>query len=502
MQKHVVIIGAGFGGLASAAIFAKAGHRVTVVEKNDKPGGRANLLEREGFRFDMGPSWYLMPEIFEQFFALLGEKSSDYYVLEKLSPSYRVFFKDEHRQVDIYGDIEKDLRTLEELEPGITPAFHKYLSRATLQYQISTDRFLYKNYDSIFDFFTWEVVRDGLRLSVFSRMQNYVARFFKSSFVQKIMQYPLVFLGSSPYNTPALYSLMSHLDFNQGVFYPKGGIYEVVKAMAAIGRKHGAEYRYNAPVAQILVCDGAACGVELEGGERIEADIVISNADYAHTELALLPEALREHTASYYESRTWAPSALLLYMGVNKKLDKLQHHTLIFSQDWEENFAQIFDRPEWPTDPSLYICVPSRTDAAVAPEGKENVFVLVPIAPGLSYTEHELVAYGDKVIRTIEEVTGETFADDILFKQHFCAQDFASLYNSYKGTALGLAHTLPQTALFRPNNVHKKVQGLYFVGAGTNPGIGVPMCLISAELVYKRVKGIKTSGPLSSGDMH
>lgn len=290
---------------------------------------------------------------------------------------------------------------------------------------------------------------------------------------------------------------MSHLDFNQGVFYPRGGLYEVVKAMESIGRKYGAQFRYSSPVARILVKDGTASGVELEGGEQIEADIVISNADYAHTELALLSESLREHVPAYYESRTWAPSALLLYMGVNKKLESLQHHTLIFSENWKENFGQIFDTPQWPDDPSLYICAPSKNDPSVAPEGKENVFVLVPIASGLEYTDDQLSKYSDKIIRTIEEVTGESFANDILFKEHFCVKDFASLYNSYKGTALGLAHTLPQTALFRPNNIHKKVKGLYFVGAGTNPGIGMPMCLISAELVYKRVKGIKTSAALT-----
>lgn len=501
-EQKVVIIGAGFGGLASAAIFAKAGYKVTLVEKNSKPGGRANLLERDGFRFDMGPSWYLMPEIFEHFFTIMGEKSSDYYTLERLSPSYRVFFKDvDNNKVDIFGDIERDLKTLEKLEPGIESSFRKYLSRATLQYEISKDRFLYKNYDSIFDFLTWEVMRDGLRLSVFSRMQNYVARFFKTDEVQKIMQYSLVFLGSSPYNTPALYSLMSHIDFMQGVFYPKGGMYEVVKAIESIGRKNGAEYRYKAPVKEIVVDNGLAKGVLLENGEFIEADIVISNADSAHTELNLLSKESREHSSEYYESRTWAPSALLLYMGVNKKLTKLQHHSLIFCKDWEKNFAQIFDNPEWPQDPSLYVCVPSKTDTTVAPNGKENIFVLVPVAAGLDYTEQELHAYGEKIISTIEDVTGESFSKDILFKEFFSVKDFASVYNSYKGTALGLAHTLKQTALFRPNNISKKVKGLYFVGAGTNPGIGMPMCLISAELVFKRVKEIKTSHPLNSEDI-
>jgi phytoene desaturase len=278
-------------------------------------------------------------------------------------------------------------------------------------------------------------------------------------------------------------------------------VYEVVKAIEKIGQKNGATFRYNAGVKEIIIENSQARGVVLESGERIEADIVISNADYAHTELALLPQELREHSPSYYESRTWAPSALLMYMGVNKKLSSLQHHSLIFSEDWKENFAQIFDHPQWPSDPSLYICVPSKTDDSVAPVDKENLLVLVPIASGLEYTQNELEAYSDKIIQTIEEVSGETFSKDILFKELFCVKDFASTYNSYKGTALGLAHTLPQTALFRPNNIHKKVKGLYFVGAGTNPGIGMPMCLISAELVYKRVKGIKTSSALTVGEL-
>lgn len=503
-MEKIIIIGAGFGGLATAAILAKKGHEVVVIEKNDKPGGRANLLERDGFRFDMGPSWYLMPEIFEQFFTLIGEKSSDYYEVEKLDPSYRIYFKDEEepKSVDVYGDVKKDLKTLELLEPGIEQSFKKYLSRATLQYEISKDRFLYKNYDSIFDFFTWEVIRDGLRLSVFSRMQSYVERFFKSPKVQKIMQYPLVFLGSSPYNTPALYSLMSHLDFNQGVFYPKGGMHEVVKGIEAAAKKMGAEFRYGTGVQKININgEGEATGVTLENGEAINAEIVISNADYAHTEMELLPKAWSGLTKKYFEKRTWAPSALLMYIGVNKKLPAIKHHTLIFSKDWEKNFGQIFDSPEWPSDPSLYICAPSQTDKSVAPEGKENIFTLIPIAAGLEYTQKQLEAYGDKVINTIEKVTGETFKEDIEFTEYFCVKDFEKTYNSFRGTALGLAHTLPQTALFRPNNTHKKVKNLFFVGAGTNPGIGMPMCLISAELAYKRIHGIKTAGPLKPEEL-
>ncbi len=498
-MKKAIIIGSGFGGLGTACLLAKAGYEVAVLEKNEQPGGRASVYSENGYTFDMGPSWYLMPDIFAHFFQLMGERVEDYLNLQKLQPSYRIFFKDEHRVVDIYSDLEKDLPTLERLEPGCTKQVREYLKRSGDQYEIAKQHFLFKNYDSILDFLNWKTMIEGSRLSVFTKMDRYVKRFFTSDALQKIMQYTLVFLGSSPYNTPALYNIMSHIDFSMGVFYPQGGIYKVVEALVAMAKKHGASIQTGKEVRRILVKDGKAYGVELADGVVLEADLVISNADIAFTDLSLLPEGSRLHDEAYWKSRTLAPSAFIMYLGVDGRIPELTHHNLIFSKDWKKNFAEIFDRPQWPSDPSMYVCAPSVTDPNVAPAGKENLFVLVPIAPGLDDAPEMLEKYGDKMLALMEsEMQIPDLRKRVEYKKFFCGKDFTERYHSLGGSALGLAHTMGQTAIFRPNNIHPRVQNLFYVGAGTNPGIGMPICLVSAELVYKRITGDTSDGPLEA----
>lgn len=517
MAKSAIIIGAGLGGIGTAALLAKNGYLVTVVEKNEMPGGRASVFsvtkndqgkweatatsERfpDSFRFDMGPSWYLMPDVFEHFFKVLGEDISQHLTLTKLSPSYRVKFKDSDTQVDIFSDLHKDLPNLDRLEPGAGDALTKYLEKSAYQYDVAKNRFMYKNYDSLKDFFTLEMLRDGRKLSVFQTMDRYVRKYFKSPEVQKIMQYPLVFLGSSPYNTPAIYNIMSHIDFNMGVYYPQGGIYSIVEALVKIAESNGVQFRYDADVRKIIVENNKATGVQLKNGETLPADLVISNADIQHTESQLLDARHRQYSNRYWQTRTLAPSALILYLGIRGKLPNLTHHNLLFSKDWQANFKEIFDDPQWPSDPSLYVCKPSATDDTVSPKGHENLFVLVPIASGLDYNNKELSTYADTMIDTISaHFDLPDLKKNIVFQQIFSVKDFALRYNAFHGTALGLAHTLKQTAVYRPNNVHKKVKDLYFVGAGTNPGIGMPITLISAELLYKRLTGDKTAGPLKT----
>jgi phytoene desaturase len=525
-KQKAIIIGSGFGGLGSACLLAKAGWEVTVLEKNEQLGGRASVFyaakdssgkwqtttntdktsglfdnsNKSGyFKFDMGPSWYLMPDIFEHFYNLLGEDVNKHLDLIKLSPSYRIFYKDSPAHVDIYSDLKKDLPTIEKIEKGAGKKLDEYLKKSGYQYTIAKDRFLYKNYDTWRDFLTKEVATEGRKLSVFSNMDRYVRKYFKTDAMQKIMQYPLVFLGSSPYNTPAIYNIMNHIDFSMGVFYPNGGIYEITKSLVKIARSHGAKFHTNSAVSKILVEDGQAKGVVLDNGKVLKADTVISNADMHFTEKELLEPQYRERTEKYWKSRTLAPSALIMYLGVDKQYDTLSHHNLIFSKDWKLNFSQIFDQPQWPDDPSLYVCAPSKTDGGVAPKGHENMFVLVPIAPGLTYTKKQIDDYADKIIATLQkEMKLVDLADHIIYKRIFAVKDFADRYNSYQGTALGLAHTLKQTAIFRPSNISKKVSGLYYVGAGTNPGIGMPITLISAQLMYKRLVDDKSSGPASS----
>lgn len=499
MNKKVVIIGAGIGGLGTAGLFAKKGFDVTVLEKNEHAGGRANIFEAEGFRFDMGPSWYLAPDLFEHYFELLGERVEDHLDLVRLSPSYRIFFQGDPETLEIHSDIEKDGRTFDAIEPGSSEKLKKYLAQSEYQYEVATQHFMYKNYDTVFDFFNKRVMTEGQKLSVFSKMHNFVTRFFKTRKLQQVMEYTMVFLGTSPYEAPAIYNLMSHMDFNQGVFYPQGGFYELIKALVRVAEKNGANVRTNAAVAEIMVSNGKASGVRLENGEVVEADIVISNADYQFTETRLLPESSQTYKKKYWDKKVLAPSAFILYLGVKEKMPQLIHHNLLFSDDWRKNFDEIYKDPKLPNEPSLYVCAPSVTDPNVAPEGKENLFVLVPIASGLEITEERKQEYADHVLERMEREMGlEGLREKIEYMRIYTVGDFLKDYNSFKGTALGLAHTIWQTAIFRPNNRSKKVGNLFYVGAGTNPGIGTQICLISAELVYKRVHGIKTAEPLTS----
>lgn len=499
MNKKVVIIGAGIGGLGTAGLFAKKGYDVTVLEKNEHAGGRANIFEANGFRFDMGPSWYLAPDLFEHYFRLLGERVEDHLDLVRLTPSYRIFFQGDPETLEIHSDIEKDGRTFDAIEPGSSEKLKKYLAQSEYQYEVATQHFMYKNYDTVFDFFNKRVMTEGQKLSVFSKMHNFVTRFFKTRKLQQVMEYTMVFLGTSPYEAPAIYNLMSHMDFNQGVFYPQGGFYELIKALVRVAEKNGAKVRTNSAVAEILVKNGKASGVRLEGGEVVEADIVISNADYQFTETRLLPEKAQTYKKKYWDKKVLAPSAFILYLGVKEKMPQLIHHNLLFSDDWRKNFDEIYKDPKLPNEPSLYVCAPSVTDPNVAPEGKENLFVLVPIASGLEITEERKQEYADHVLERMEREMGlEGLREKIEYMRIYTVEDFLKDYNSFKGTALGLAHTIWQTAIFRPNNRSKKVGNLFYVGAGTNPGIGTQICLISAELVYKRVHGIKTAEPLTS----
>jgi phytoene desaturase len=499
MNKKVVVIGAGIGGLGTAGLFAKKGYDVTVLEKNATLGGRANIFEADGFKFDMGPSWYLAPDLFEHFFKLMDERVEDHMDLVRLSPSYRIFFRNDPKPLDIHSDIAVDSAAFEAIERGSAEKLRAYLKQSEYQYEVATQHFMYKNYDTVFDFFNRRVMTEGQKLSVFSKMHSFVSRFFKTKKLQQVMEYTMVFLGTSPYEAPALYNLMSHMDFNQGVFYPQGGFYELIRALAGIAEKNGAVLRSNTPVTEIIAVNGSATGVRLESGELLEADIVISNADMWFTETHLLDERWRALPQKYWNKRVMAPSAFIMYLGVKERLPNLIHHNLLFSEDWRANFDDIYKTPKLPDDPSLYICAPSITDPSVAPEGKENLFVLVPIASGLTMSEEQKHAYGDRILQVIErDMDLPGLREKVEYRRIYTVEDFAADYNAYKGTALGLAHTIWQTAIFRPNNRSKKVRNLYYVGAGTNPGIGTQICLISAELVYKRVHGIKTAGPLSS----
>ncbi|MDR5672393.1 Phytoene dehydrogenase or related enzyme [Halalkaliarchaeum sp. AArc-CO] len=488
--ESVVVIGGGFGGLSTACYLADAGADVTLLEKNEQLGGRASRLEVDGFEFDMGPSWYLMPDVFERFFGHFGREPSEYYSLSRLDPHYRIFFKDGDR-VDLVPDLEENRRLFESYEPGAGEALARYLETSKRNYELGMREFVYEDRPRLRDYVDLEVLRHSRHLSLLGTMQGHVEEYFSHPKLQQIMQYTLVFLGGSPHNTPALYNLMSHVDFNMGVYYPDGGIGAVVDGIVELGDELGVAFHTGQPVRKIAGRRGGFA-VRTEADGEFLADLVVSDADYAHTEQELLPPKKRQYPAEYWESRTYAPSAYLVYLGVEGDVEPLAHHTLVLPTDWDDHFEEIFEEPAWPENPAYYLCVPSETDDSVSPDGHSNLFALVPIAPGLEDTPERRAAFREQLFDDIEANTGVDLRDRIVVEETFCVDDFADRYNAYAGSALGLAHTLSQTALLRPNRTSTAVDGLYFTGSYTTPGIGVPMCLISGQLTAERMA--ETSG--------
>ena len=478
-SESAVVVGSGFGGLSTACYLADAGLDVTVLEKNDQLGGRASVLEAEGFKFDMGPSWYLMPDVFERFFSHFGREPAEFYDLERLDPHYRIFFKDGDSMA-VTDDNEEMYDAFESYEEGAGDALREYLDTSETHYEVAMEDFVYTDRPRLRDWVDPDVMRAApIGLQLLGTMDDYVADYFDHPKLKQVTQYSLVFLGGAPSNTPALYNMMSHVDFNLGVHYPENGMRSVVDACVDLGEQMGVDYVTDAEVSEIVNRKKGFL-VENSAGD-VRADYVVSDADYAHTEQELLPEHERQYDADYWDSRTYAPSAFLMYMGVEGDVEPLEHHTLVLPTDWNGHFEQIFDDPAWPEDPAYYLCVPSETDDDVAPEGHSNLFALVPVAPGLDDTEEVRTWYRDLLLDDIAENTGVDLRDRIVFEETFAVSEFADRYNSQQGTALGLAHTLRQTALLRPPHRSEACPGLYFTGSYTTPGIGVPMCLISGE---------------------
>jgi phytoene desaturase len=475
----VTVVGSGFGGLSAACYLADAGADVRVLEKNDQLGGRASRLHADGFRFDMGPSWYLMPDVFERFFGHFGRSPEEYYELERLDPHYRIFFKDGD-EVEVRPDKDHLRDLFESYETGAGEAFDEYLATSKRHYETSMEHFVYEDRSQPLDWIDLDVLRAApVGLTLLGSMQSHVEKYFDNPKLQQIVQYTLVFLGGAPKNTPALYNIMSHVDVNLGVYYPEGGMGGVVDAMVDLGDELGVTYETGREVTEIT---RRKQGFLVETADHeYNPDYVVSNADYPHTEQDLLPEHERQYDADYWEKRTYAPSAFLIYLGVEGDVDPLAHHTLVLPDDWDPHFDQIFENPAWPDDPAYYVCVPSETDDSVAPDGHSNLFVLVPIAPGLHDGETVRDSYRDRILADLAENTGVDVRDRIVFEEQFSVRDFGERYNATEGTALGLAHTLRQTGLLRPSNRSSAVDGLYFTGGFTTPGIGVPMCLISGE---------------------
>lgn len=496
-KPSVIVIGAGFAGLSAASFLAKEGYQVRVIEKNAGPGGRARQLKENGFVFDMGPSFYWMPEVFDRYFAQFGKKVSDYYQLKRLDPSYRVFWKDGFTDMPANYDELSDV--FEQLEPGSSAQLDKFLQEALIKYEVGMGRFVHKPGLSLTEFMNWETISGAFKLQLLTSISKHIAHHFKHPKLRQLMEFPVLFLGALPEETPALYSLMNYADIKGGTWYPEGGMYAVVEGMYKLALELGVEFHFEEPVTSMQFDKaGGATGkpnitsVKTSKG-TYEADAVVSGADYQFTEMNLLPKAYQSYTSSYWENRTMAPSCLMYYVGLNKKLQNPIHHSLFFDEPFSVHGKEIYKDPKWPTAPLFYVSVASATDESVAPAGCENIVFLIPVASGLTGDTEELREhYFNLIVTRMEAHLGEPIKDAVIYKKMYAVADFKADYNSFKGNAYGLANTLLQTSVFRPSCRSKKVKNLYYTGQLTVPGPGVPPSLISGEVVAKELsKSIK-----------
>ena len=477
-MKSVIIIGSGFASLAAACYLAQAGFQVQLYEKNEHLGGRARQLKRDGFTFDMGPTWYWMPDVFERFFADFNRTPSHYYNLDKLDPAYEVYF-DKLDSISIEEGIDAICETFEENEPLAGKKLREFIAVAKSNYEVAIKDLVYQPGESILELISAKTITQFNQF--WSTISKDVSRKFKNPRLRSILEFPVLFLGAKPSKTPSFYSFMNYADFGLGTWHPKGGMFEVINAMTTLASELGVTMHTNSPVDELVINNGTIAGVKING-KICSSDIVISGADYHHTE-SLLPKKYRQYSASYWAKRTFAPSSLLFYVGFNKKLKNVSHHTLFFDTDFNEHARTIYDDPKWPKNPLFYASFPSITDEQLAPDGKEAGIFLIPLAPGIEDNEQIREVYFKKIVSRLEQLTDQKVSDTIEFVESFGVNDFIKDYNSFKGNAYGLANTLTQTAFLRPKLKSKKVNGLYFTGQLTVPGPGVPPSLISGKLV-------------------
>lgn len=484
MSKKVIVIGSGFSGLASACYLAKSGCEVTVLEKHDRVGGRARQFSQQGFTYDMGPSWYWMPDVFENFFGDFGKKPSDYYELERLSPSYRIYFED--GPLDIPSDINELYAMFDSIEKGSGEKLKQFLKEAEYKYQVGMNDLVYKPGLSLMEFMTLKFFKGIFKLDVFNSIASHIRKSFTNPKLIQLLEFPVLFLGALPQNTPALYSLMNYSDMVGGTWYPKGGMVSVVKGMHRLALELGVKFELNADVSKFEVQNNKVKYI-LAQTKYSDFDAVVSSADYHFTEQKLLEPQYRNYSEKYWSTRKMAPSSLIFYLGVNKKLPNLLHHSLFFDEDFDLHAQEIYTNPKWPSKPLIYLSSTSQTDPNTAPPGHENLFILIPIAPDLKESKQTNDYYFDLCIKRIEKHIGVSFKDNIVFRRDYAGSDFLNDYNSFRGNAYGLANTLSQTAILKPKLVNKKVRNLFYTGQLTVPGPGVPPCLISGKLVSEQV---------------
>ena len=487
MPKRVIVIGAGFAGLSAATSLADKGYDVVILEKNEMPGGRARLFRARGFTFDMGPSWYWMPDVFENYFARFGKKTSDYYQLVRLDPSYTVVFGP-NDAIDLPASLNGLKQLFESVEPGSGVQLEEFLRQAAYKYEVGIKNFVWKPSRSITEFMSLKLLYDVTRLDVFQSFASHARKFFSHPKLLQLIEFPILFLGATPKNTPAMYSLMNYAEMALGTWYPMGGMHEIVKAMVSLAEEKGVKILLNQTVQKIDVPAGSKAAKQVITDKScFEADVVVAGADYNHVETSLVTPEQRNYDDAYWQKRVMAPSSLLFYLGVNKRIPRLQHHNLFFDEDFALHAEEIYTTPKWPTRPLFYASAPSKTDPGVAPDGCENLFLLIPVAPDLIDDDATREKYYDLIMTRLENYVGENIRDHVIYKRSYAHRDFKADYNAFRGNAYGLANTLMQTALLKPSLKNKKITNLFYTGQLTVPGPGVPPSLISGLVVADEV---------------
>ena len=481
----ISVIGSGFSSLSNACYLAKNGHQVEVFEKNDQLGGRARIKKIDGFTFDMGPSWYWMPDVFDEFFADFGKKVSDFYDLKRLDPSYRVFWPD--APDDIPASVNELKAYFEKYEKGSGEKLDEFLAEAKMKYEVGMGDFVTKPSLSFTEFMSLDTARKGISLDLFKPISKHIRQYFKHPKLIELLELPVLFLGAKPQNTPSLYSLMNYADMALGTWYPMGGMHKIVEAMVSVASELGVVFHTSANVTEIIAEGRHVLGLTSNNLFHA-ADAVVSGADYHHTEQSLLPEKYRNYNQKYWDSRVMAPSSLLYYVGLNKKVDGIKHHNLFFDESFDNHAVEIYDTHTWPEAPLFYVCNPSKTDESVAPEGKENLFFLVPVSTELKDNEPTRQRYFNMICDRLEKYTGHDIRPHIEVYESFAHSDFVSEYNSFKGNAYGLANTLKQTAILKPKCKNKQLDNLYYIGQLTVPGPGVPPSIISGKIVSQLIQ--------------
>jgi phytoene desaturase len=484
-MAKAIVIGAGFSGLSTACVLASKGFEVEVVEKHDMPGGRARQFSSDGFTYDMGPSWYWMPDVFEQFFNYFGKSASDFYTLERLDPSYTIYFGPGDK-VDLPADTQALYALFESIEAGSGIKLKKFLEEAAFKYEIGIKKLVFKPSKSIFEFVDLDIMRGALKMHILQSFHSYIRKYFTHPKLLRILEFPILFLGATAQKTPALYSLMNYGDMILGTWYPKGGMFEVVKGFESLAVSLGVQFHYKQEVVSFEYDKNKVTAIQTKT-DRYEADYVIASADYHHIEQKILEPEYRNYSPKYWQSRTMSPSSLIYFLGIDKKLKGMQHHTLIFNKDFEKHAHQIYEQPQWPENPSVYLSCTSQTDPTTAPQGMENLFILIPVAPGLADTDEVRQQYYDFSVKRIEETLDISFSKNVIFNRMYSNRDFATDYYAYKGNAYGLANTLKQTAILKPSMFNKKLSNLLYTGQLTIPGPGVPPAIISGQVAASQI---------------